>query len=101
MISQRSYRIVVSSMLALIIMGLAGFFSDSVHASYAFFSCAIICFVFLLFTFRCANCATRPITWIFFVWLLFIDLEQFIANVILLRQCPKCRNNLFKKQMGT
>jgi hypothetical protein len=40
--------------------------------------------------FRCKNCGARPGLWLLAVWTLLLDYELYIADVILLRRCPKC-----------
>jgi hypothetical protein len=48
------------------------------------------------FLIRCPYCRTRPGLWILAVWTLFVDPELYIADVLLLRECPRCDRSLSK-----
>lgn len=43
---------------------------------------------------RCAECRTRPGLWLVAVWTVFMDLESYLADTVLLRHCPKCGADL-------
>jgi hypothetical protein len=43
---------------------------------------------------RCPHCRTRPGLRILAVWTLFLDLELYVADVLLLRACPRCDQEL-------
>ena len=53
-----------------------------------------------LISIKCYNCGTRPILRIFWIWLVLIDFPLFIADVVFLNQCPKCRKDPFKKELA-
>ena len=41
-------------------------------------------------TFRCPNCGARPALWLLAVWTILLDFHLYLADAILLRECPKC-----------
>jgi hypothetical protein len=43
---------------------------------------------------RCPHCHIRPGLWIFAIWTLLLDLEIYVADVMFLRECPKCERPL-------
>lgn len=43
---------------------------------------------------KCPHCGARPGLWILAVWTLLLDFENYIADSLLLRECPKCETRL-------
>ena len=43
---------------------------------------------------RCPHCHTRPGVRILAIWTLLLDMHLYIADVLLLRECPKCERQL-------
>lgn len=41
-------------------------------------------------TFRCPNCKARPALWLLAIWTILLDFHLYLADAILLRECPKC-----------
>src|SRR3989442_15684215 len=48
--------------------------------------------------FRCENCGARAGLWLLAIWTLLLDFELFVADVILLRSCPKCSTSLTQRK---
>src|SRR5688572_18037318 len=42
----------------------------------------------------CPHCHARPGVWILAIWTLLFDLELYVADVLLLRECPQCKEEL-------
>jgi len=49
---------------------------------------------FQTLAFRCRTCGARPGLWLLAIWTLLLDYELYIADVVLLRRCPKCAAGL-------
>lgn len=43
---------------------------------------------------KCSNCGTRPGLWLLAIWTLLLDFDLYVADTILLRECPNCKNSL-------
>lgn len=41
-------------------------------------------------SFRCPNCKARPALWLLAIWTILLDFHLYLADAILLRECPKC-----------
>jgi hypothetical protein len=84
------YRLLTALWFALLVAGI--YFADSgpTSASVACISLAAALILFQTVGFRCNTCGTRPGLWLLAVWTLLLDYELYIADVILLRKCPKC-----------
>ncbi len=41
-------------------------------------------------SFRCPNCKARPALWLLAIWTILLDFQLYLADAILLRECPKC-----------
>ena len=41
-------------------------------------------------TFRCPNCKARPALWLLAIWTILLDFHLYVADAILLNECPKC-----------
>jgi uncharacterized membrane protein YfcA len=53
---------------------------------------------------RCPYCHARPGLWLLAIWTLLLDLPFYIADVLLLRECPRCERQLVAmpaKSMGS
>ena len=42
----------------------------------------------------CPHCNARPGVWILAIWTLLFDLELYVADVLFLRECPRCKRQL-------
>jgi hypothetical protein len=47
---------------------------------------------------RCPYCHARPGLWILAIWTLLLDLPFYIADVLLLRECPRCERPFLAMQ---
>lgn len=45
---------------------------------------------------RCSSCDSRPALFLFFVWFALFDPALFFSDALLLRRCPKCKNDVFR-----
>jgi uncharacterized membrane protein YoaK (UPF0700 family) len=45
---------------------------------------------------KCPHCGTRPGLWLLAIWTLLLDPALYIADVLFLRNCPKCRKPLLR-----
>lgn len=43
---------------------------------------------------KCPHCGTRPGVWVLAIWTLLLDPAFYIADVLLLKRCPKCETLL-------
>ncbi len=43
---------------------------------------------------KCSNCGCRPGLWLLAIWTLFLDFELYIADTLLIKECPKCKKSL-------
>jgi len=43
---------------------------------------------------KCRHCGARPGIWILAIWILLMDFELYVADVIMLRKCPRCNKPL-------
>jgi len=43
---------------------------------------------------KCNNCGCRPGLWLLAIWALFLDFELYIADTLLIKECPKCKKSL-------
>lgn len=43
---------------------------------------------------KCSNCGCRPGLWLLAIWTLLLDFELYIADTLLIKECPKCKNSL-------
>jgi len=62
-------------------------------------TCIVLVAVLIAFQtliFRCSHCGARPGLWLLAIWTLLLDYELYIADVILLRRCPRCET-VFKQ----
>ncbi len=90
--SIKLYRFIAAAWFALF---LAASYLAVVGSSSAALACAIgVAFLIVVqtFAFRCKACGARPGLWLLAIWTLLLDYELYIADVILLRRCPKCES---------
>lgn len=76
-----------------LLLFVAAIYFAGIGPSGAAISCIGLAAALILFqtlAFRCNNCATRPGLWLLAIWTLLLDFEFYIADVLLLRRCPKC-----------
>jgi hypothetical protein len=72
------------------------FFATNGSASWAFaaFLAAIIVIGVQAMLVRCPSCHARPGLWILAAWTVFVDIELYVSDVLLLRDCVRCRKPL-------
>jgi len=86
----RLYRLVTATWFTLLVAALC---LAAIGLTNVALACAVgIVLLILLQTlvFRCMTCGARPGLWLLAIWTLLLDHELYIADVILLRRCPKC-----------
>jgi len=86
------YRSVTALWFALVLATLAFAVAGPPWAAIAAVALVAMLIFFQTFAFQCKNCGTRPGLWLLAVWTLLLDYELYIADVILLRRCPKCQS---------
>jgi uncharacterized membrane protein YhaH (DUF805 family) len=88
------YRILTIVLLASIVAAIALLSLDKIQAGII---CAIVALVIIITQIsivKCRHCGARPGLWILAVWTLLMDFDLYLADVIMLRECPRCNKPL-------
>jgi hypothetical protein len=88
------YKVLTLGWFLLLIAAMFFLTDGSVRWALAAFVGAILVVFMQALLILCPYCHARPGVWILAIWTVLFDLELYVADVLFLRACPRCKRQL-------
>lgn len=88
------YKILTLVLFAFLLMAIYHITTGNVQYAVISFAAAIASVLTQAALIKCSNCGTRPGWQILAIWTLLLDFELYVADVLWLKECPKCKKSL-------
>ena len=88
------YKLLTLAWFLLLIAAMVFLTGGSLKWAVAAFAGAILVVAAQAMLIKCPHCHARPGLRILAIWTLLFDLELYVADVLFLRECPRCERQL-------